>query len=100
MTEITVTVSGPVGCGKSAIAGEIEIALRAIGVPVRHADPKADLSEKNMTGADWQSYLEMYQPSVVLAEQLLRARKPRFGALKRWWSALFPASPHKTADRD
>lgn len=88
MNEITVTVSGPVGCGKSAIVGEIEIALRAIGVPVRHADPKADLSEKNMTGADWQGYLEMYQPRVVLVETLTRARKPRFGALKRLWAVL------------
>lgn len=70
MTEITVTVSGPVGCGKSAIAGEIEIALRAVGIPVRFADEKGDREEKNMTGADWTGYLEMYQPSVVIVEQI------------------------------
>jgi hypothetical protein len=70
MTEITVTVSGPVGCGKSAIAGEIEIALRAVGVPVRFADEKEMRSEKNMTGADWTGYLEMYKPSVVIIEQI------------------------------
>lgn len=69
MTEITVTVSGPVGCGKSAIAGEIEIAMRAIGVPVRFADEAGWQSEKNMTHADWQDYLEMYQPSVVIGER-------------------------------
>ncbi|MCZ4501003.1 MAG: putative phage protein [Marmoricola sp.] len=68
MTEITITVSGPVGCGKSAIAGEIEIAMKAIGVPVRMADPKGDRQEKNMTGADWTAYIEMYQPSVVIVE--------------------------------
>lgn len=70
MTEIIVTVSGPVGCGKSAIAGEIEIALKAIGVPVRFADEKGEREEKNMTGADWTGYLEMYKPSVVIVEQI------------------------------
>jgi adenylylsulfate kinase-like enzyme len=74
---ITVTVCGPVGCGKSAIAGEIEIALRAIGIPVRYADPIAAQSEKNMTHADWQTYLEMYEPSVVLVESIERARKQK-----------------------
>ncbi len=72
MSEITVTVSGPVGCGKSAIAGEIEIAMKALGVPVRYADEAAALSEKRMTHADWQGYLEMYQPSVVLVEKIER----------------------------
>jgi hypothetical protein len=72
MSEITVTVSGPVGCGKSAIMGEIEIALKAVGVPVRMADPAADASEKNMTGADWAGYIDMYQPSVILAEKIDR----------------------------
>ena len=70
MSEITVTVSGPVGCGKSAIAGEIEVALRALGVPVRFADEKEMRSEKNITGADWTVYLEMYKPSVVIVEAL------------------------------
>lgn len=70
MSEITVTVSGPVGCGKSAVLGEIEIALRAIGVPVRYADPVGAESEKGMTHADWATYLEMYKPSVVLVEEI------------------------------
>jgi deoxyadenosine/deoxycytidine kinase len=65
---ITVTISGPVGCGKSAICGEIEIALRAIGVPVRWYDE----GEKNMTHSDWQTYLEMYRPSVVIIEKVSR----------------------------
>ena len=72
MSEITVTVSGPVGCGKSAIAGEIEIALRAVGVPVRYADPAAAQSEKGMTGADWAGYIDMYKPTVVLVERIER----------------------------
>ena len=72
MNEITVTISGPVGSGKSAVAGEIEIALKAVGVPVRYSDEKEARCEKNMTGADWTHYLEMYRPSVVLIEKLER----------------------------
>lgn len=69
---VTVTVSGPVGCGKSAIAGEIEIAMKAIGVPVAWADPVAARSEKNMTHADWQWAIDLYQPRVVLVEKIVR----------------------------
>lgn len=72
MSEVTITVSGPVGSGKSALVGEIEILMRALGVPVRYADPKAESYEKNIRGADWQSDLEMYQPSVVLVETISR----------------------------
>ncbi|WP_025122402.1 MULTISPECIES: hypothetical protein [unclassified Serratia] len=67
---VTVTVSGPVGCGKSAVYGEIEIALRAIGLTVQHVDPAAATSEKRMSGADWATALEMYQPTVLLVEKL------------------------------
>jgi hypothetical protein len=73
--EIIVTVSGPVGCGKSAIAGEIEIALRAIGLPVRFADEAAAESERRMTHADWQKAIELYQPSVVIVEQVSAQRR-------------------------
>ncbi|WP_249525145.1 ead/Ea22-like family protein [Escherichia coli] len=47
--EVLVVVSGFTGCGKSAIAGEIEIAMKAIGVPVQWTNGDA---EKHMTGAD------------------------------------------------
>ncbi|EIH7850551.1 ead/Ea22-like family protein, partial [Escherichia coli] len=46
--EVLVVVSGFTGCGKSAIAGEIEIAMKAIGVPVQWTNGDA---EKHMTGA-------------------------------------------------
>jgi hypothetical protein len=68
MAEILVMVTGPVGSGKSAILGEIEIALKAIGVPVRHMDEAAARSERNMTHANWTAALEMYQPTVTLFE--------------------------------
>lgn len=66
MGDVTITVSGPVGSGKSAICGEIEIALKAIGVPVRWRDGD---SEKRLTNADWQEALDLYQPSVVVREE-------------------------------
>lgn len=66
---VTVTASGLVGSGKSAILGEIEIALKAIGVPVSYADARAADAEKSMTHADWQEALDLYRPRVVLVER-------------------------------
>ncbi len=70
MSTITVIVRGPVGSGKSAVLGEIEIALRALGLTVVFADPEAALSEKRMTHADWASALEMYAPEITLVEEI------------------------------
>ncbi|EJC2606069.1 ead/Ea22-like family protein [Escherichia coli] len=63
--EVLVVVSGFTGCGKSAIAGEIEIAMKAIGVPVKWTYGDA---EKRMTGADWLTAIEMYKPTVRIVE--------------------------------
>ncbi|MEF9120510.1 ead/Ea22-like family protein [Escherichia coli] len=63
--EVLVVVSGLTGCGKSAIAGEIEIAMKAIGVPVKWTNGDA---EKRMTGADWLTAIEMYKPTVRIVE--------------------------------
>ena len=63
--EVLVVVSGFAGCGKSAIAGEIEIAMKAIGVPVTWSNGDA---EKHMTGADWLTAIEMYKPTVRIIE--------------------------------
>ncbi|HAN6891443.1 TPA: ead/Ea22-like family protein [Escherichia coli] len=64
-SEVLVVVSGFTGCGKSAIAGEIEIAMKAIGVPVQWTNGDA---EKRMTGADWLTAIEMYKPTVRIVE--------------------------------
>ncbi|EIF5990885.1 ead/Ea22-like family protein [Escherichia coli] len=63
--EVLVVVSGFTGCGKSAIAGEIEIAMQDIGVPVQWTNGDA---EKRMTGADWLTAIEMYKPTVRIVE--------------------------------
>ena len=62
---VEVNVCGPVGSGKSAICGEIEIALRAIGVTVSWPDGE---SEKRLTHADWQMALDLYRPTVTIHE--------------------------------
>ena len=66
--EIAITASGPVGCGKSAILGEIELTLKSLGVPYRWADPEDVQAEKNLTHADWIAEIEATKPSVVLVE--------------------------------
>lgn len=73
--EVLVTVAGFTGCGKSAVAGEIEIAMKAIGVPVTWAN---DDSEKRMTGADWLTAIEMYKPTVRIVEENI----PRAASIK------------------
>jgi hypothetical protein len=70
MSEVTITISGPVGCAKSALLGEIEILMKALGIPVRYADEQSAHYEKISSNADWQHALEMYQPSVVLVEEI------------------------------
>jgi hypothetical protein len=64
--EVLVTVSGFTGSGKSAIAGEIEIMCRALGLQVEWPD---GVTEKNMTHADWTTALELYNPRVRIIER-------------------------------
>lgn len=63
---VTVTVGGLTGSGKSAVLGEIEIALRALGLTVRH--DAGFQAEKNATHADWTAALELYRPVIILRE--------------------------------
>ena len=65
MSRITITVEGPVGSGKSALCGEIEILCKALGVPCVWEGGR---SEKNLTGADWVKWIEFYEPNVVIKE--------------------------------
>lgn len=72
MSEVFVTVSGPVGSGKSAVYLEIMVALKAIGIEIIHADPSAVQSEIAMGFGDTHGALEMYKPRVTMAEVILK----------------------------
>lgn len=67
MSKVTVTVSGGVGSGKSALCGEIEILCKALSLKVEWIDGQ---QEKNLTHADWTEALEMYKPEVSIVEQI------------------------------
>ena len=62
---VYVHVSGLTGSGKSAVAGEIEIAMRAIGLDVEWVNSE---SEKRLTHADYIPALELYKPKVRIFE--------------------------------
>jgi len=63
--EVLVTVSGLTGSGKSAVAGEIEILCKALGLEVEWVESE---EEKRLTHADWTEALELYKPRVRIVE--------------------------------
>lgn len=71
---VHVEVSGLTGSGKSAVMGEIEIALKALGLKVEYGPDFQ--AEKNGTHADWQTALDLYRPTVVLAERNISRQPP------------------------
>jgi len=71
---VYINVSGLTGSGKSAVLGEIEIALKAVGLTVEH--DAAFQAEKNATHADWQAALDLYKPVVVLSETNISRSTP------------------------
>ncbi len=64
--EVIVEVFGLTGSGKSAIAGEIEILCKALGLEVEWVNGD---EEKCLTHADWIGALEMYKPKVMILER-------------------------------
>lgn len=66
---VTITASGPIGSGKSALLGEFELTLRSLGIPYHYQDPVAAVAEKHLTGADWIGELERTKPTVLLVDQ-------------------------------
>lgn len=63
--EVLVMVSGLTGSGKSAVAGEIEILCKALGLEVEWVDSE---EEKRLTHSDWTEALELYKPRVRIVE--------------------------------
>jgi hypothetical protein len=68
MARVTVTVSGPTGSGKSRLAAEIEIALKAIGVKVEWSDPAGEREARLETWAEQSGAWLPDMPEVVLQE--------------------------------
>lgn len=89
VSKITITVSGETGSGKSAIAGEIEIALKAIGVPVTMAE------RDTMVVADYQYWIDLYKPEVTIVEQNLVNGAPPNKAHKVMTPEEYAAMPLK-----
>jgi len=67
--QVRVTISGLTGSGKSAIYMEIVAALKAVGVPVSHADPKAFQALLNGGEGDSEVGLQLYRPTVIMEER-------------------------------
>jgi hypothetical protein len=63
--EVLVVVHGLTGSGKSAVAGEIEILCKALGLEVCWENGD---EEKFLTHADWTAALELYKPRVRIIE--------------------------------
>jgi hypothetical protein len=65
MSKVTITVSGETGSGKSALCGEIEIALKAIGVSVNWPGGRVN-REHWVHGNEY--WLDLYKPEVEIVE--------------------------------
>lgn len=68
MARVTVTVSGPTGSGKSRLAMEIEIALRAIGVKVEWCEAAQEREARLEAWAEQAGSYQPPLPDVVLQE--------------------------------
>ncbi len=70
MKPVQIIAKSPVGCGKTGVLHELYIALRAIGVPVFYADPKAAESDRRLGTVDDMDRLIKEGLTVVLHEEL------------------------------
>jgi hypothetical protein len=66
MSQVTITVSGAVGIGKTALCAEIEVLLKSLGLEVEWA---AGESERNLI-SNLRDELNSYKPSVKIVEQV------------------------------
>lgn len=78
MSKLTITISGPVGSGKTCLYAVIERALRDHGVKVEHADKSLPWRGEVdpilvYSGA---TALEKHRPAVVIREELLLRPDP------------------------
>ena len=65
--QVTVTVTGLTGSGKSAVMSEIIIALRAVGIEV-HTDKEWKYEMRGRTGDSFTDDIESIKPVVLICE--------------------------------
>ena len=65
--EVKVIIAGPVGAGKSAVAGLLANALRFINAPFHWGE---EPDEVNLTGGDWVTQLKASEPKITIVEQV------------------------------
>lgn len=71
---IKVAISGPVGCGKSAVAGVLNDALLLAGVTCRWEEEE---SEVQLAGRNWGNQLRIMKPEVHIEEvSVIKAQTP------------------------
>lgn len=63
--EVKVIITGPVGTGKSAVAGVLANALKLAGADYRWGEEQ---SEEQLTGGHWGTQLRNLKPEVVIEE--------------------------------
>lgn len=68
MARVTVTVSGPTGSGKSRLAMEIEIALKALGINVEWCEEAQEREARLEAWAEQSGAWQVALPDVVLQE--------------------------------
>ena len=70
--QVTVTIEGPVGCGKSGIALILETALKAQGIDVRWVGGEQEKNSVHLV--DINEVLQRCSPKVLIVEQTQLAR--------------------------
>ena len=86
MSEVKITVSGPVGCGKSNICWDVEESLSKLGYAVKWNDE----GEKNMSR---KGHPEDVEASITIEEKINDSRDPTARAdaqawcLREWYEA-------------
>jgi adenylylsulfate kinase-like enzyme len=67
---VTVTISGPVGCGKTAVYVEVFIALKSMGLEIVHEDEDGFNSEINSGMGDSHDILTTFKPLIIMVEKV------------------------------
>ena len=67
---VVVTISGPTGSGKSRVALEIEIALKAVGVAISYADIDDERQAHEEASAEASGSYQPFLPGRVIIQEV------------------------------